>query len=47
MCGIVPGPPVVLAASEPQDLLVIHPALVVARLLSEYHTRVAGAGNAG
>lgn len=38
MCGIVPGPP--------QDLLVIHPASTVARLLSEFHTRLAGAGDA-
>jgi hypothetical protein len=42
LCGMKPGPPVVLAAYPPLDLLVIHPVSTVARLLREFHACLAG-----
>lgn len=43
MCGIEPGPPVVLAAAVDQQLLLVHPAASVARLLADHHRSVIGA----
>jgi hypothetical protein len=43
MCGIHPGPPVVLAASLADDVLVIHPAELVARLLATHYADATGA----
>ncbi|MFC5236002.1 hypothetical protein [Pseudonocardia zijingensis] len=37
MCGINPGLPVVLAASVPEQTVVIHPEKVVARLLATHY----------
>ncbi|MGH3712477.1 MAG: hypothetical protein ACRDT4_03310 [Micromonosporaceae bacterium] len=42
MCGLPPGVPVLLAASPAQNVLVLHPASAVARLLVEHHARLAG-----
>jgi hypothetical protein len=47
MCGIVPEQPVLLAALVAQDLLVIHPASTVGRLLTDLHTRLPGGRHAG
>jgi len=47
MCGIAAGQPVVLAASVPQNVLVVYPACVVARLLDEFHARLARAPDGG
>jgi hypothetical protein len=38
MCGIEPGPPLVLAAAVAEQVLVIHPAATVARLLAAHYT---------
>jgi hypothetical protein len=40
MCGITPGPPVLLAASLTEGVLVVHPMPVVARLLADWYTRL-------
>lgn len=45
MCGIKSGQPVLLAAFVTHDLLVVHPASTVIRLLADLHTRLAGAGH--
>src|SRR5262249_36647075 len=37
MCGIEPGPPVLLAASPSGGVLVVHPIAVVARLLAAWY----------
>ncbi|MFE9658035.1 hypothetical protein [Micromonospora sp. NPDC006431] len=42
MCGLLPGVPVLLAASPSQQVLVVHPVDTVARLLTDYHIRLAG-----
>ncbi|OKI84585.1 hypothetical protein [Micromonospora sp. CB01531] len=42
MCGIMPGQPLLLAALVAHDLLVIHPARTVARLLADRHAQVIG-----
>lgn len=42
MCGINPGPPVVLAASVPEQTVVIHPGKVVARLLATHYADLLG-----
>jgi hypothetical protein len=42
MCGIDPGPPVVLAASVGEQTLVIHPAAIVARLLTTHYADLLG-----
>jgi hypothetical protein len=42
MCGLLPGVPVLLAASPSQGILVVHPVDTVARLLTEHHTRLSG-----
>jgi hypothetical protein len=38
MCGIKPGPPLVLAAAVADQVLVIHAATMVARLLAAHYT---------
>jgi hypothetical protein len=43
MCGIRPGPRVVLAASMPEQTLVIHPVEIVAGLLATHYTNLLGA----
>jgi hypothetical protein len=45
MCGIDIGPPVVLLASLPQDVVVVHPASTVCRLLAGHHARLGGDGD--
>jgi hypothetical protein len=47
MCGIEAGHRVLLAGFPSQDLLVIHPARTVARLLADLHGRTIGGGHAG
>lgn len=47
MCGIVAGQPLLLAAIPARDLLVIHPAHSVARLLAELHAQALRGGCAG
>jgi hypothetical protein len=42
MAGIGSGPPVVLAASVPEQSLLIHPAALVARLLATHHADLLG-----
>ncbi|GAA0276433.1 hypothetical protein [Cryptosporangium japonicum] len=42
LCGIAPAGEVVLAASAVLQVLVVHPAAIVARLLSEHHVRLLG-----
>jgi hypothetical protein len=42
MCGINPGLPVVLAASVPEQTVVIHPEKVVARLLATHYADLLG-----
>lgn len=37
MCGITPGPPVLLAASVSQGVLMVHPVHVVAKLLADWY----------
>jgi len=43
MCGIKPGPPLVLAAAVAEQLLVVHPAATVARLLAGHYRDLTGA----
>lgn len=43
MCGIDPGPPLVLAAAVAEQLLVVHPAATVARLLAGHYRELTGA----
>ncbi|NLU77820.1 AbrB/MazE/SpoVT family DNA-binding domain-containing protein [Micromonospora sp. HNM0581] len=47
MCAILPGQPLLLAALVAHDLLVIHPASSVARLLADLHTQVIGGRRVG
>ncbi|MFG1928739.1 hypothetical protein [Cryptosporangium sp. NPDC048952] len=48
LCGIVPGPPILLVASVPEDRLVAHRASTVVRLLGELHALlVDGADDVG
>ncbi|HEX5596431.1 MAG TPA: hypothetical protein VFX61_10495 [Micromonosporaceae bacterium] len=47
MCGIVPGQPLLLAVLVAHDLLVIHPAGIVARLLADLHGQVIGGHRVG
>jgi hypothetical protein len=47
MCGIAEGEPVLLAAFPARDLLVIHPASTIARLLADLHTQALGGGHVG
>jgi bifunctional DNA-binding transcriptional regulator/antitoxin component of YhaV-PrlF toxin-antitoxin module len=42
MCGITIGPPVVLVAALRQQLLVVHPAATVARILAAHHAKLIG-----
>lgn len=43
MCGIEPGPPLVLAAAVADQLLVVHPVVTVARLLAGHYRDLTGA----
>jgi len=38
LCGIECGPPLVLAAAIPEQVMVVHPATVVAHLLAIHYT---------
>jgi hypothetical protein len=38
LCGIEYGPPLVLAAAIPEQVMVVHPAAVVAHLLATHYT---------
>lgn len=42
MCGIEPGPPLVLAAAVAEQLLVVHPTATVARLLAGHYRDLTG-----
>jgi hypothetical protein len=42
MCGITPGPPVLLVAALPHDVLVVHPAHLIAQLLADWYSTTAG-----
>jgi hypothetical protein len=42
MCGILPGPPVLLVAVLPRDVLIVHPAHLIAGLLADWYTSRAG-----
>jgi hypothetical protein len=42
MCAIQPGVPVVLHASPGQNVLVVHPASTITRLLAQHHARLEG-----
>jgi hypothetical protein len=42
MCRIEPDEPVVLLASLPQNVLVVHPASTVTGLLAHHHSRLEG-----
>jgi hypothetical protein len=42
MCGIDPGPPLVLAAAVREHILVIHPAATVAHLLTAHYRDLIG-----
>jgi bifunctional DNA-binding transcriptional regulator/antitoxin component of YhaV-PrlF toxin-antitoxin module len=47
LCGIEPGPPLVLAAVVPEQVMVIHPADTVARLLAAHYTDLIGINRRG
>jgi bifunctional DNA-binding transcriptional regulator/antitoxin component of YhaV-PrlF toxin-antitoxin module len=40
LCGIQHGPPLVLAAARPDQVMVVHPAAVVAHLLATHYTNL-------
>ena len=42
MCGITQGPPVLLVAALPLDVLIVHPAHLIAHLLADWYTNRAG-----
>ena len=42
MCGITLGPPVLLVAALPHDVLVVHPAHLIAQMLADRYTAQAG-----
>jgi hypothetical protein len=44
LCGINYGPPLVLAAAIPEQVMVVHPTAVVAQLLSTYYTDLVQTG---
>lgn len=46
MCGITVGPPVLLVAALPRDVLVVHPAHLIAQLLADWYTTMAGESGA-
>ena len=46
MCGITPGLPVLLVAALPHDVLVVHPAHLIAQLLADWYTTRAGESGA-
>ncbi|GIH16029.1 hypothetical protein [Rugosimonospora africana] len=47
MCAITPGQRLLLAALVAHDLLVIHPASTVTRLLADLHAEIIGGRHAG
>jgi hypothetical protein len=47
MCAITPGQRLLLAALISHDLLVIHPASAVTRLLADLHAEIIGSRHAG
>ncbi|WP_203862701.1 hypothetical protein [Plantactinospora mayteni] len=47
MCAIVPGQPLLLAALVAHDLLVIHPANTVVRLLADLHAQAISGHHVG
>ena len=47
MCAIGPGQPLLLVALVAHDLLVIHPASTVIRLLAHLHAEIIGSRHAG
>jgi hypothetical protein len=42
MCGILPGPPVLLVAALPHDVLIVHPAHLIGQVLTDWYTARAG-----
>ncbi|WIV53976.1 hypothetical protein [Amycolatopsis nalaikhensis] len=42
MCGIEPGPPLLLAAAVHEQILVVHPAALAAHLLAEHYRAATG-----
>jgi len=42
MCGIATGPPVLLVAALPHDVLAVHPAHLIAGLLADWYRTRAG-----
>jgi hypothetical protein len=47
MCGIEPGPPLVLAAAVREQVLVVHPATTLAQLLAAHYAGLVGADDVG
>lgn len=47
MCGIEAGQPLLLVGFPAADLLVVHPAAAVARLLADLHAQALGGGYVG
>jgi hypothetical protein len=46
MCGITVGLPVLLVVALPRDVLVVHPAQLIAQLLADWYTTRAGESGA-
>jgi hypothetical protein len=42
MCGITPGPPVLLVAALPRDVLIVHPAHLIGQVLADWYAARAG-----
>lgn len=47
LCGIACGSSVVLAAYPSLGLVAVHPVVMVARLLRDFHARLTGADHVG
>lgn len=47
MCGITPSRPVLLVAALPRDVLIVHPAHLIAGLLADWYATRAGESGAG
>jgi hypothetical protein len=47
MCGITPGPPVLLAASLSHGVLMVHSTAAVARLLADWYTSLTAGCDGG
>jgi hypothetical protein len=45
LCGVEPGPPLILAAAVGEQVLVVHSADVVAQLLASHYTDLLGVGH--